>query len=263
MRPAAERITSAETIGRMVLSAQERGGETALRYPSSGGERSVTYAELGEGSRELARGLIALGLQVGDVVALLCSTSAQWTMCEMGVMCAGGVLAPIYDTNSPQECRHVLADSGARLVICQDAAQAAKIEQFRDELPALAHAVVIEGTAPGAITLGAVRDRAGETDADLVEDRVAAVSPQDVATLVYTSGTTGLPKGCMLTHANFLAATAMFRGQLELDDVRPVIYMFLPLAHVLARIVFLGSERCAGPSSRCLLGSRAQEVFDS
>ena len=70
-----------------------------------------------------------------------------------------------------------------------------------------------------------------------IEDRVAAVSPQDVATLVYTSGTTGLPKGCMLTHANFMAATAMFRGQLELDDVQPVIYMFLPLAHVLARIV--------------------------
>ncbi len=237
MRPAAERITGAGTIGRMVLSAQERGVETALRYPSSEGERSVTYAELGEGSRELARGFIALGLQGGEVVALLCSTSAHWTMCEMGVMCAGAVLAPIYDTNSPQECRHVLADSGARLVICQNAAQAAKIEQVRGELPELVHVVVIEGTAPGAITLGSVRERAGEIDRDVVEDRVAAVSPQDVATLVYTSGTTGLPKGCMLTHANFLAATAMFRGQLELDDVQPIIYMFLPLAHVLARIV--------------------------
>ena len=151
-------------------------------------------------------------------------------------MCAGGVL-PHLRHRLAAECRHVLADSGARVVICQDAAQAAKVEQVRSELPELAHVVVIDGTAVGAIPIRSVRDRAKEVDAGVVEDRVGAVLPQDVATLVYTSGTTGPPKGCMLTHANFLAATAMFTGQLELDDVQPVIYMFLPLAHVLARIV--------------------------
>jgi long-chain acyl-CoA synthetase len=151
-------------------------------------------------------------------------------------VCAGAVVAPIYHTNSPEECRHVLADSQARLVFCEDGAQVAKIAQVREQLPKLEHVIVIDGHAEGAHPLDTVRDRAQEVDPLLVDERVHAVSPEDVATLVYTSGTTGPPKGCRLTHANFLAATAMYTGQLELDDVQPVIYMFLPLAHVLARL---------------------------
>ncbi|MGC2372454.1 MAG: AMP-binding protein, partial [Solirubrobacteraceae bacterium] len=234
--PVAERITGATTLGRMVLSAQERGEDVALRYPTPTGEEIVTYAELGERSRELALGLVALGIEGGDVVSILCSTRAQWTLCELGAVCAGAVVAPIYHTNSPEECRHVLADSEARLVFCEDAAQAAKIAQVREQLPKLEHVIVIDGHAEGAYPLAAVSARAAEVDPLLVDERVHAVAPEDVATLVYTSGTTGPPKGCMLTHANFLAATAMYTGQLELDDVQPVIYMFLPLAHVLARL---------------------------
>ncbi len=236
LRPVAERITGATTLGRMVLSAQERGEDAALRYPTPAGAQTVTYAELGERSRELALALIALGIEGGDVVSILCSTSAQWTLCELGAVCAGAVVAPIYHTNSPEECRHVLADSEARLVFCEDAEQVAKIVQVRDELPKLEHVIVIDGEAAGAHPLGTLRSRAEEVDPRIVDERVHAVAPEDLATLVYTSGTTGPPKGCMLTHANFLAATAMYRGQLELDDVQPVIYMFLPLAHVLARL---------------------------
>ncbi len=234
--PVAERITGATTLGRMVLSAQQRGEEVALRYATPAGEQTVTYAELGERSRELALGLVALGIEAGDVVSILCSTRAQWTLCELGAVCAGAVVAPIYHTNSPEECRHVLMDSEARLVFCEDAAQVAKIAQVREQLPKLEHVIVIDGQAEGAHPLGAVRARAGEVSPGVVDERVHAVAPEAVATLVYTSGTTGPPKGCMLTHANFLAATAMYRGQLELDDVQPVIYMFLPLAHVLARL---------------------------
>ena len=76
---------------------------------------------------ELALGLIALGIEAGDVVSILCSTRAEWTLCEMGAVCAGAVVAPVYHTNSPEECRHVLTDSGARLVICENAEQVAKI----------------------------------------------------------------------------------------------------------------------------------------
>lgn len=209
----------------------------ALRYPGPDGELTVTYAELGERCRDIARGLIAVGVGAGDVVSILCSTSASWTMCELGAMCAGAVLAPIYDTNSPGECRHVLADSGATLVFCEDSAQVEKIMQIRDQVPELSHVVVIRGSAEGAMTMDALLERGAAVDPDEVEGRVSAVSPEDVATLVYTSGTTGPPKGCMLTHSNFLSATAMNMGQLELDDVQPVIYMFLPLAHVLARLV--------------------------
>ncbi len=234
--PVAERITGATTLGRMILSASERGEDVALRYPGGAGLRSISYRELGEHSDAIARGLIALGIEAGDTVAILCSTRAEWTLCEAGAVCAGAVVAPIYHTNSPEECLHVLSHSQARLVFCEDAAQVAKIEQVRARCPELAHVIVIDGRAPGASTLEELRAGGEHVEVQEVERRVRAVEPDDVATLVYTSGTTGPPKGCMLTHANFLSATAMYRGQLELDDVQPVIYMFLPLAHVLARL---------------------------
>src|ERR1019366_8626076 len=107
---------------------------------------------------------------------------------------------------------------------------------IRSRCPALEHVVLIEGESTGAISLAQLRREGDVVDPEEVERRVRGVSPEDLATLVYTSGTTGPPKGCMLTHANFLSATAMYRGQLELDDIQPVIYMFLPLAHVLARL---------------------------
>ncbi|MGA2321222.1 MAG: long-chain fatty acid--CoA ligase [Solirubrobacteraceae bacterium] len=237
VRPVLERITGATTLGRMVLSAQERGEDVALLHPTPQGMQRITYAQLGERSRELARGLIALGIEGGDVVSILSSTRAEWTVCELGAVCAGAVVAPIYHTNSPEECRHVLEHSGARLVFCEDAKQVAKIAEVQQDLPKLEHVIVIDGHADGADPLETLTRHAEEVDPQAVDERVRAVSPGDVATLVYTSGTTGPPKGCMLTHANFLSATAMFRGQLQLDDVRPVIYMFLPLAHVLARVV--------------------------
>jgi len=234
--PVAERITGATTLGRMVLSASERGEDVALRHHRGGELREITYSQLGEHSRAIARGVIALGIEAGDVVSILCSTRAEWTLCELGALCAGAAVAPVYHTNSPEECLHVLSHSEARLVFCEDVAQVAKVNLIRERCPRLEHVVVIDGEAPGAIALAELRRRGEEVDPEEVENRVRAVAPDDVATLVYTSGTTGLPKGCMLTHANFLAATAMYRGQLELDDLQPVIYMFLPLAHVLARI---------------------------
>ncbi len=236
-RPVAERITGATTLGRMIVSASERGEDVALRRPlPQDGFEAITYHELGERARAIARGLIAAGIERGEVVAILCSTRAEWTLVEAGTLCAGAVVAPIYDTNSPEECRYVLAHSQARVVFCEDAVQAAKIEPIAGQCPHLEHVVVIDGSAAGASTLQELCERGEEIDAEQVEERVRAVSPEDIATLVYTSGTTGPPKGCALTHANFLAAAAMYRGQLELDDVQPVIYMFLPLAHVLARI---------------------------
>ena len=234
--PIAERITGATTLGRMILSASERGEDVALRHPVDERFESITYRELGERARAIALGLIAMGIEAGDVVAILGSTRAEWTLCEAGALCAGAVVAPIYHTNSPEECRHVLAHSEARLLFCEDAAQVAKVARIAAACPRLEHVIVIEGDAPGAMPLEQLRAAGRSVDAEEVERRVRAVEPGDVATLVYTSGTTGPPKGCMLTHANFLSATAMYRGQLELDDIQPVIYMFLPLAHVLARI---------------------------
>ncbi len=238
LRPVAERVTGAATLGQMVLSTSERGDDVALRHPArGGGERSITYRQFGRHAREIARGLIAIGVDAGEVVSILSATRAEWTLCEAGAVCAGAVVAPIYDTNSAEECRHVLSHAEAKAVFCENKSQVEKIQAIRSRCPHLEHVIVIEGQATAdAISLAELR-RGGRTiEEEEVEQRVRATQPGDIATLVYTSGTTGPPKGCALTHANFLAATAMYRGQLELDEIQPVIYMFLPLAHVLARL---------------------------
>ena len=257
LRPVAERITGAATLGQMVLSTSERGDDVALRHPArGGGERTITYRQFGRHARKIARGLIALGVDAGEVVAILSKTRAEWTLCEAGAVCAGAVIVPIYDTNSSEECRHVLSHSQAKVVFCENQSQVEKVQAVRDRCPHLQHVIAIEGHAAGAtaatagasattgataatttaISLAELRRGGRTVDEEEIERRVRATKPGDVATLVYTSGTTGPPKGCALTHANFLAATAMYRGALELDDIQPLIYMFLPLAHVLARL---------------------------
>jgi long-chain acyl-CoA synthetase len=219
----------------MVLDAARRNHGTALQFQRDGKTVRISYPELGTIVTEIARGLIALGIGRGDRVAILGSTSADWTLADYGALCAGAVVTPIYHTNSPEECAYVLAHSGARLVFCEDPAQEAKISRIRAQCPALQHVVLFGGAADGSITLADLRMRAGEATPRSVQLRVAAGGPDELATLVYTSGTTGPPKGCMLSHANLLEASRLYVEQLDLDDTH-TMYQFLPLAHVLARV---------------------------
>jgi long-chain acyl-CoA synthetase len=141
----------------------------------------------------------------------------------------------VYHTNSPQECEYVLSHAGVKVLILEDDKQAAKIAKVRESLPALEQIVVMRGTAEGALTLGELRARgAGSGVAD---ERVAAVSPDDPATIVYTSGTTGPPKGCVLSHANLLSVAGAYIDRLQLREQPYVYFQYLPLAHVLARMV--------------------------
>jgi long-chain acyl-CoA synthetase len=221
----------------MVLATARRGPDVALRFPLDGQTVSLSYGELGVISREIARGLIALGVEVGERVAILCSTRAEWTLADCGALCAGAVVVPVYHTNSPEECAYVLKHSEARVIFCEDPSQAEKIEQVRGRLPRLRQIVLIEGEAPhdDAITIEQLRERGAEVPQDAVRNRVDAVSPEDPATLVYTSGTTGPPKGCMLSHANMLSTARMYSERLQINSTHS-LYQFLPLAHVLARV---------------------------
>jgi long-chain acyl-CoA synthetase len=234
-----EQSTGARTLGELILRAGERIGVSALRDKQDGAWVDIPYDRLAREARAVARGLIGLGIQPGDRVAILGNTRPEWVIADLGCFCAAAVVAPIYHTNSPEECRHVLAHSDARVVFCEDAEQVAKVASIRDRCPALEHIVVLEGVADDAMSVAELCAAGAGVPGDAVDERVAAVDPHDTATLIYTSGTTGPPKGCILTHDNFLAAVRGYEQQLDL--VRPgvpiVFFMFLPLAHALARVV--------------------------
>ncbi len=222
-------------LGQMVLDSAEHHTGTALIYREHGAPASISYPELGRRTDAIARGLIELGIEPGDRVAILALTSADWTLADYGALCAGTVVTPIYHTNSPEECAYVLAHSGARLVFCDDDEQAAKIRQIRDRCPELEYVVLLHGDAEDAITLRELCERGAGLPPETVALRLAGVAPDALASLVYTSGTTGPPKGCMLTHANLLATTRMYVERLQLGESH-TLYQFLPLAHVLARV---------------------------
>jgi long-chain acyl-CoA synthetase len=231
----AGRVTPADTLGGLVLEAARRGSAVAIRFPADGRYVSVSYAELGVISRETARGLIALGVQPGDRVAILGSTRAEWTFADCGALCAAAVVVPVYHTNSPEECGYVLGHSEAKAVFCENASQVAKIAAVRERLRRLEHVIVLEGEAPGAIALEELRGRAGDVPQDALRERVESVSGDDLATLVYTSGTTGPPKGCEISHGNLIFTARAYAERLRLDASHS-LYQFLPLAHVLARV---------------------------
>ncbi len=235
--------TGVRTLGGMLLGAASTYEGVALRDRSGVGWTEMSYAELGGTARAIAKGLIDLGVEVGDRVAILADTRPEWTVVDMGAFCAGAVVAPIYHTNSPEECAYVLRDSDARVIFCEDDEQLAKILGVRSDCPRLEHIVLIDGRSDEAMSLAELQLGGAELPDAAVDERVALVAPDDMATLIYTSGTTGPPKGCVLTHGNILAAARAYEERLDLriSGAPIVFFMFLPLAHSLARII----EMCA------------------
>src|SRR5688572_7382844 len=169
--------TGSRTIADIVSLAAERFGEQpAARFKRDGEWTDLSYTALSEIVSEVARGLIALGLEPGERVALLCTTRVEWTYADFGITSAGGVVVPIYPTNSPEECAWVAGNSESRFAIAENADQVAKLVAVRDELPKLEAIIAIE-PAEGAISLDELRERGRARDAGEVAQRVAAVKP--------------------------------------------------------------------------------------
>jgi long-chain acyl-CoA synthetase len=241
-----EQSTGSSTIADMMgLAAERYGDHAAASYQRDGTWREVSYAEVGAIVSEIARGLIDLGVQPGDRVAILCSTRPEWSYSSFGITSAGGVVVPIYPTNSPEECEWVAGNSEARVVICEDAGQVAKIAAVRDRLPGLETVVVIEGEAEGALGLDDLRTRGRERDPGEVTERVRGVRPEDPYTFIYTSGTTGPPKGCVLTHGNYRNVVTMCE-RAAIFESGDVVYLYLPLAHSFALLIQLISFDLGG-----------------
>ena len=232
--------TIASTVASLPGSAAERfGSQTAARFKKDGEWREMSYAEMGEAIDEIALGLADLGIEAGDRVCILAETRLEWTLASLGASAAGAVAVPVYPTNAPSECKWVAGNSGARAIFCENEGQLAKIEEVRDELPDLEHVIGID-EGGGELSLDELRARGRERDRGELGPRQEQVSPEDPYTIVYTSGTTGAPKGVVLTHANAMAVCQMVE---ELEFVEPgdISYLYLPLAHVFALITMLAT----------------------
>jgi long-chain acyl-CoA synthetase len=239
--PGHERATGSATIADLIgLAAERHAGAPAVRHKRDGAWHDVSYAELGEIVSEVGRGLIDLGIAPGDHVAILCTTRPEWTYADFGITTAGAVAVPIYPTNSPEECEWVAADSESVAIVCEDAAQVAKIRQVRDRLPALETIIVVDpsGDTGDAIPLDTVRERGRRRDVAELEQRIQAVTPDQPYTIIYTSGTTGPPKGCVLSHGNYRAVVSMCEHD-AVVQAGDVAYLFLPLAHSFALLIQL------------------------
>ncbi|MEU6287329.1 AMP-binding protein [Streptomyces sp. NPDC046988] len=226
----------------------------AYRYPvpPASGEgpdewKSLTWSQAAERVYSIAAGLIELGVQPQQRVALASSTRLDWILADLGIMCAGAATTTVYPQTNADESAYILSDSESRVLIAEDAAQLAKAREKRAELPELTHVVVIDATGADTtedwiLTLDEL-ERSGaarlETDPELVVKRVGALTKDQLATLIYTSGTTGKPKGVRLPHdcwsymAKAIAATGLVSG----DDVQ---YLWLPLAHVFGKVLTSG-----------------------
>ncbi|MBD0837617.1 MULTISPECIES: AMP-dependent synthetase/ligase [unclassified Streptomyces] len=208
--------------------------------------KSLSWGQAAERVFAIAAGLVELGVQPEQRVALASSTRIEWILADLGIMCAGAATTTVYPQTNADESAFILADSASRVLIAEDAAQLAKVVEKRAELPDLTHVVVIDPagveTADWILTLEELEQRGAarlEKDADLVKERVGAITKDQLATLIYTSGTTGRPKGVRLPHDNwaYMAKAIASTGLVGADDVQ---YLWLPLAHVFGKVLTSG-----------------------
>jgi long-chain acyl-CoA synthetase len=240
------RGTHSKTLADLLpRSAEKYGDSPAVRYKDGDRWVSRSFNEVRDIVRPLALGLAGLGVEKGDRVSILGNTRPEWTYYDYAALSIGAVVVPIYQTNSPEECRYVIENSDAKVVVVEDAEQLAKIREVRDSLPKLEHVVLMIGEAEDAISTADLAARGAGADHADWERRYEAVTPADVCTFIYTSGTTGPPKGCVITHGNYRAMLDMVNEQSVIEG-EDVTYLYLPLAHSFALLIQLGSFDLGG-----------------
>jgi long-chain acyl-CoA synthetase len=230
----------------------------AYRYPvpAASGEgpddwRSLSWGQAAERVFAMAAGLIDLGVRTEERVAVASGTRVEWILADLGILCAGAATTTVYPSTNSEETAYILADSGSRVLIAEDAKQLAKARERRSELPDLAHVVVIDEMdaqpAPGdpegwVLSLAALEKRGAaylESNPDSVRGRVKELRADQLATLIYTSGTTGRPKGVRLPQDAwaYMARAIEATGLCNSEDVQ---YLWLPLAHVFGKVLTAG-----------------------
>jgi long-chain acyl-CoA synthetase len=231
-----------DTLARMFWARVERSGPAAAQQSKRGGRwHTVSWREMGEIVREVATGLLALGRQPGDAVGILSASRAEWVQADFAIFSTGGRTIPIYPSYPPDLIRYIVNDAGIKTLIAEDPGQLGKLIEVREAMPELERVVVIQGyqgkdpwvlTWEGLRQLG--RDNAEKLKSELAS-RVADGRPEDIATIVYTSGTTGPPKGVVQTHDNHMSMLKSSEQTLRVSEGQ-VHLLFLPLAHSFGRL---------------------------
>jgi long-chain acyl-CoA synthetase len=241
--------TSGNLTDDVVTNARDHGSDVVFSRPSADGWSGVSAAAFHTEVTAVAKGLVASGIEPGDRVALISKTRYEWTLLDYAIWFAGAVTVPVYETSSTEQLEWILQDSGARAVVAETPDHVNRVTEVRGRLNELNHVWSITDNAVDILT------RLGQDITDeALEQRRTAVGPGDLATLIYTSGTTGRPKGCVLTHGNFMVELGVAVDELhelfESEDASTLL--FLPLAHVFARIIQVGAVK-----SRTRLGHSA------
>ena len=232
--------TSGSLVDHIIENAESRPDHVSLSVPRGEAWVGVNSAQFLAEVKAVAKGIVANGVQVGERIGVMSRTRYEWTLVDYAIWYAGAISVPVYETSSAEQIQWMLSDSGAVAVFLESQRNKATFDEVAVDIPTVTRTWVFDD--------GIIEDLTGEgaviTDAEL-EERRMALNPDTVATIIYTSGTTGRPKGCTLTHRNFM---------FEVDNVvngMPDVFLaegsstllFLPIAHVFGRAIELGCIR--------------------
>ena len=230
-------------IGRFHERVRTHPEKVALRYKEGASWRDITWRDYGDSVRKVAKSLHALGFKPGDKMSLLSGNRPEWHIADIGCLSFGGATAPVYATNSPEQVAYIVGHSDSKVACVENTEQLEKILKMRSELPNLTKVVVFEGYDGSAdkelvLSWDDFLALANDVDDKIYDDTTGSIKPEDLATFVYTSGTTGPPKAVMLSHANIWWTATHSEQHIpigEADGARALSY--LPLSHIAERMI--------------------------
>ncbi len=238
--------------------------QEAYRFPKGADWESVTWKQAGDRVGNLAAGLLSLGIQPEQRVGIASSTRYEWILADLAVMCAGGATTTVYPSTNDEDTAYIVGDSECQVVFAEDDVQIKKLADRRADLPTVAKVVTFDGTTDGdwVISLDALADLGEKYLADhpdAITTTVAAIKPEQLATLIYTSGTTGRPKGVRLTHRAWVFEGAAIAVQDILDE-KDLQFLWLPMAHSFGKVLLSAQLACGFATA---IDGRVDKIVDN
>ncbi len=230
-------------LSQFASKAQELSHKTCFRYKSKDEWKNISWLEVKDSVEKIASALQKKGVQAGDKVAIFSSTRYEWTLADLAILSLAAVSVPIYHSTLPSDAEFILNHSEASILFVENKQQLKKIESIKGNVPKLREIILIEGQAPQTTSFSKLLE-GDVADAVSLEARVDKIPLDSMATIVYTSGTTGKPKGVVLTHKNFASEMDALKDTFEFPYSHEAL-LFLPLAHIFAR-AFQFYQLCNG-----------------